>query len=63
MTARAYPSRISKKSASFALANLLCGCTAERLGSFTASGLAAMYNVPAATVEKMLGDARRRRGL
>lgn len=58
MTARTYPSRISKRSAEVALTNLLYGCTGERLAGFTAAALAAAYNVPAAICEAMLVRAR-----
>lgn len=53
---------LSKPKATMALAQLLYGCTPERLASFTAQGLSAAYNVPPATAERMLGEARGRRG-
>lgn len=60
---RSYPSRISKKASNAQLVQLLYGCTDERLAGFTAAGLAGSYNVPVATAESMLCDARRGRGL
>lgn len=60
--ALSYPNaHLSRKKAESALTMLLVGCTAERLQGFTATGLAASYNVPVERVEALLGDARRRR--
>ena len=53
---------LSKPKATMMLTQLLYGCTPERLASFTAEGLSGSYNVPLATVERMLGEARGRRG-
>lgn len=61
---RNYPTtKLSRPRATAALTNLLYGCTAERLAGFTAAGLSNSYNVPVARAERMLGDARRGRGL
>jgi hypothetical protein len=61
---RSYPNaKLSRPRATAALSMLLSGCTIERLAGFTAAGLAASYNVPAATAERMLVAARRGRGL
>ena len=64
MTARArsYGTKaLSKPKATAALTQLLYGCTLDKLASFTAEGLAASYNVPLATAERMLREARGRR--
>jgi hypothetical protein len=52
---------ISKRNATVALTMLLTGCTKERLAGFTAEGLAASYNVPAAKAEELLDRARQGR--
>ena len=52
---------LSKPKATAALTRLLYFCTLERLRSFTAQGLSASYNVPLATAERMLHEARGRR--
>jgi hypothetical protein len=46
-----------------ALTNLLAFCTAEMLPSFTAAGLAAMFNVSPQVAGEMLDRARARRGV
>lgn len=64
MNASRYPNaQLSQKKAELALTMLLYGCTVERLGGFTAGGLATSYNVPVVRAETLLVDARRRRGL
>lgn len=52
---------LSKPKATMMLAQLLYGCPPERLASFTAQGLSASYNVPLATAERMLSEARIKR--
>lgn len=52
---------LTRKNAAAQLTRLLYFCTPERLRSFTAAGLVRAYNVPLATAEKMLADARRGR--
>jgi hypothetical protein len=54
-------SQLSSKRAAAVLAQLLSGCTSERLASFTAAGLAGSYNVPVAKAEVMLAAARQGR--
>jgi hypothetical protein len=54
-------SQLSSKRAAAALAQLLSGCTSERLASFTAAGLAATHNVPLSRAEAMLAAARQGR--
>lgn len=54
--------QLSQKKAEVALTMLLYGCTVDRLGGFTAGGLATSYNVPIVRAEALLSDARRRRG-
>lgn len=62
--ARSYPkASLSQKRATAALSMLLSGCKDERLASFSAAGLSAAYNVPVATVERMLAAARLARNL
>lgn len=59
MSRRGWGSKsISQTRAATALTQLLCGCTPERLASFTAAGLAGSYNVPLPQVEAMLAKAR-----
>jgi len=61
--AAGYPNaHLSRKKAEMALTMLLYGCTVERLRGFTASSLAASYNVPITRTMALLDDARRRRG-
>jgi hypothetical protein len=54
-------SHISKASAAAALTRLLCGCTHERLASFTAKSLALSYDVSVEKAEQMLARARQGR--
>jgi hypothetical protein len=64
MNGRGYPkASLSQKRAAAALQMLLCGCTKERLRTFTADSLASSYNVTHTTAEKMLSAARKGRGL
>ncbi len=53
----------SRKSAETALIMLLSGCTDERLAGFTATGLAASYNVPLPRATVLLAEMKMRRGL
>lgn len=54
-------SKLSRKRSKAALAMLLTGCRPERLAEFTATSLAAAYNVPADKAAEMLASARQGR--
>lgn len=55
------PAALSGNRARAALIQLLYGCTAERLQSFTADELAATHNIKPAKAQEMLAAARERR--
>jgi hypothetical protein len=63
MTPPRRSSKISAKRARLALTQLLFGCTAERLASFTPASLSQSYNVPREEAERMLDRARAGRGV
>jgi hypothetical protein len=61
MSARRRTSQLSGNKAKAALAQLLAGCTKERLAGFTAASLSASYNVPHDKAEELLARARQGR--